>query len=129
MLLLHRMSLCFFPGRQLVPATIAISTCLPEVIIENRNTAVKMHHHIPSKDPRERPLTLYTDRSVIEGKIGAAVSDLQDHRAHSQMGDDSTCTVYAAELRGISMALNPTLNSTEQSVTQAKNSLVLFADS
>jgi hypothetical protein len=40
-------------------------------------------------DPDERP----------ERKIGAAaVVDLEDQHAHSQMGDDSTSTVYAAEL-------------------------------
>jgi hypothetical protein len=78
----------------------------PEVIIEDRDTAVKSHDHILSKDPRERPLILYTDGSGIEGRIGAAVVDLRNHHTHSQMGDDDTSTVYAAELRGIEMALN-----------------------
>lgn len=45
------------------------------------------------------------------------------------MGDDDTSTVYAAELRGIEMALNSTMDSTEQWAAQAKNGLVIFADS
>lgn len=81
--------------------------------IEDRNTAVKSDDHILSKDPRQRPLTLYIDGSGIEGKIGAAIVDLHNHRAHSQVGDDDRCTVYAAELRGMEMALNSTLDSTE----------------
>ena len=100
----------------------------PEVTIEDRDIAVKNHDHILSKDRRERPLILYTDGSGMEGRIGAAVVDLQNHRTHSQMGDD-TSTVYAAGLRGIEMALNLTLDSTSPWVTQAKNGLVIFADS
>jgi hypothetical protein len=45
------------------------------------------------------------------------------------MGDDDTSTVYAAELRGIEMALNSTLESTAPWVTRTKNGLVIFADS
>jgi ribonuclease HI len=99
------------------------------VIIEDRDKAVKTHDHILSKDPGGRPLTLYTDGSGIEGRIGAAVADLQNRHTHSQMGDDDTSTVYAAELRGIEMALNSTLDRIEQWAEQAKNGLVIFADS
>jgi ribonuclease HI len=99
------------------------------VIIEDRDKAVETHDHILSKDPRGRALTLYTDGSGIEGRIGAAVVDLQNRHTHSQMGDDDTSTVYAAELRGIEMALNSTLNSIDQWAEQAKNGLVIFADS
>jgi hypothetical protein len=45
------------------------------------------------------------------------------------MGDDGTSTVYAAELRGIDMALNLPLESTAPWMTRAKNGLVIFADS
>lgn len=71
--------------------------------IEDRDTAVRNHGRIISRDPRERPLILYTNECGIEGKIGAAAVD---RHAHSQMGDDDTSTVYAAELRGIEIALN-----------------------
>jgi ribonuclease HI len=102
----------------------------PEVIIEHREVAVNRHNQILVKDPRERPLILYTDGSGIEGRIGAAaIVNLEDQYAHSQMGDDDTSTVYAAELRAIEMALALVLESMEPWAEQAKNGLVIFADS
>ncbi|KAJ5506147.1 hypothetical protein PEX1_013920 [Penicillium expansum] len=86
----------------------------PEVIIEDRDVAVDRHNQILFKTSRDRPLILYTDRNGIEGKVGAAVVvNLEDHIAHSQLGDDDTSTVYAAELRTIGMGLALVLNSTE----------------
>ncbi|KAJ5337518.1 hypothetical protein MYU51_020339 [Penicillium brevicompactum] len=82
------------------------------------------------KASRERPLNIFTDGSGIEGKLGAAaVIDLEDHVAHLAMGDDNTSTVYAAELRTIEMALESILTSNEPWTRQAKNGLVIFADS
>ncbi|KAJ5148620.1 zinc knuckle domain protein [Penicillium atrosanguineum] len=102
----------------------------PEVIIEDREVAVKRHDQILAIDWRERPAILYTDRSGIEGRIGAAaIVDLEDQHAHSQMGDENTSTVYAAELRVIEMALALVLESTEPWAKQAKNRLIIFADS
>ncbi|KAJ5111866.1 zinc knuckle domain protein [Penicillium alfredii] len=102
----------------------------PEVIIQDREAAVAFHEQMVVKAPRERPLILYTDGSGIEGRVGAAaVIDLEDHVAHSQMGDDNTTTVYAAELHAIEIALESVINSTEPWVAQAKNGLVIFADS
>ncbi|OQE71313.1 hypothetical protein PENNAL_c0107G01286, partial [Penicillium nalgiovense] len=102
----------------------------PKVIIEDREVAVERHDQILMIDSRERPLILYTDGSGIEGRIGAAVVvDLEDQHAHSQMGDDSTSTVYAAELRAIEMALAMVLESTEPWAEQAKNGIVIFVDS
>ncbi|KAJ5575967.1 reverse transcriptase [Penicillium sp. DV-2018c] len=73
---------------------------------------------------------MYTDGSGIDGKIGAAaVVDLEDRHAHSQMGDDDTSTVFAAELRAIEMALTMAQESTEPWAEQAKNGIVIFADS
>ncbi|KAJ6168289.1 reverse transcriptase [Penicillium chrysogenum] len=101
----------------------------PEVIIEDRETAVKNHNLILTKDPRERPLILYTDGSGIEGRVGAAaIVDLEDQYFHSQMGNDDTCTVYAAELRAIEMALTLASESTEPWAAQAKNRLIIFTD-
>ena len=46
------------------------------------------------------------------------------------MGDDDTSTVYAAaELRAIEMALTMVLESTLPWTEQAKNGVVIFADS
>lgn len=102
----------------------------PEVIIDDRKTAVEFHEHIVIKASEERPLIVYTDGSGIEGRMGAAVVvDLEDYVAHSQMGDENTTTVYAAELRASEMALDSVLNSTEPWAAQAKNGLVIFADS
>ncbi|KAJ5303938.1 uncharacterized protein N7443_003598 [Penicillium atrosanguineum] len=102
----------------------------PEVIIEDREVAVKRHDQILAIDWRERPAILYTDRSGIEGRIGAAaIVDLEDQHTHSQMGDENTSTVYAAELRVIEMALALVLESTEPWAKQAKNRLIIFADS
>ncbi|KAJ5117510.1 zinc knuckle domain protein [Penicillium atrosanguineum] len=102
----------------------------PEVIIEDREVAVERHDRILAIDWRERPTILYTDGSGIEGRIGAAaIVDLEDQHAHSQMGDENTSTVYAAELRAIEMALALVLESTEPWAEQAKNGLVIFADS
>ena len=101
----------------------------PEVIIEGREVAVEPHNQILMKDSRERPLILYTDGSGIEARIGAAaIVDLKDQHTHSQMGDDSTSTVYAAELRAIEMALAMVLESTEPWAGQMKNGVVIFAD-
>lgn len=101
----------------------------PEVIIEDREAAVNNHNQILTKDPEERPLILYTDGSGIDGRIGAAaVVDLEDQHAHSQMGDDDTSTVYAAELRAIEVALEMVLESTEPWAKQAKNGVVIFVD-
>ena len=102
----------------------------PEVIIEDRETAIDRHNQILMRDSRERPAILYTDGSGIEGRIGAAaIVDLEDQNIHSQMGDDSTSTVYAAELRAIEMALAMVLESTKPWTEQAKNGVVIFADS
>ena len=102
----------------------------PVVIIEDRKTAVEFHEQTMVKASQERPLIVYTDGSGIEGRMGAAVVvDLEDHVAHSQMGDENTTTVYAAELRAIEMALDLVLNSTEPWAAQARNGLVIFADS
>lgn len=102
----------------------------PEVIIDDTEVAVERHNQILTEDPRKRPLILYTDGSGIEGRIGAAaIVGLEDQHAHSQIGDDSTSTVYAAEVRAIEMALAMVLESTEPWAKQAKNGVVIFVDS
>jgi hypothetical protein len=55
----------------------------PKVIIEDRDTAVKIHDYTLSKDLRETPLTLYTDGRGIEGRIGAVDVDLKNPYTHS----------------------------------------------
>ncbi|KAJ5227661.1 hypothetical protein N7489_008369 [Penicillium chrysogenum] len=102
----------------------------PEVTIEDRETAMNHHNKILLKNSEQRPLILYTDGSGIDGKIGAAaIVNPEKEYAHSQMGDEETSTVYAAELRAIEMALALVLLSTEPRTVPAKNRLVIFADS
>ncbi|OQD74221.1 hypothetical protein PENANT_c186G02594 [Penicillium antarcticum] len=61
-----------------------------------QKVAVEHPNQILTKDPRERPLILYTDGSGIKAKTGAAaVVDLEERNAHSQMRDDRTSTVEA----------------------------------
>jgi hypothetical protein len=49
---------------------------------------------------------VYTDGSGIEGEIGsAAVCPLLQQTRSAHMGPDTLSTVYAAELQGISLAL------------------------
>ncbi|ENI02974.1 hypothetical protein COCC4DRAFT_114178, partial [Bipolaris maydis ATCC 48331] len=51
-------------------------------------------------------LSIYTDGSGIEGEIGAAAVCPLTHQTRTvHMGSDTTSTVYATELQGISLAL------------------------
>jgi ribonuclease HI len=54
----------------------------------------------------DKSLSIYTDGSGIEGEIGsAAVCPLTQQTLSVYMGSDTLSTVYAAELQGISLAL------------------------
>lgn len=58
------------------------------------------------EDATDKSLSIYTDGSGIEGEIGSAAvcpSIQQTRSVH--MGSDTLSTVYAAELQGISLAL------------------------
>jgi len=51
-------------------------------------------------------MTIYTDGSGINGKVGAAAIDLENGiKAHQHLGAEIKYNVYAAELAGIHMAL------------------------
>jgi ribonuclease HI len=55
---------------------------------------------------KEDSLSIYTDGSGIEGEIGsAALCPLTQQSRSVHMGSDTESTVYAAELQGISLAL------------------------
>lgn len=102
----------------------------PEVTIEEREVAIDQHNQLLRKGPEDRPLIMYTDGSGIDGKVGAAaVNESGEQIAQSQMGEDDSSTVYSAELRAIEMALELVLNANEPWARQAKNGLVIFADS
>ncbi|KAJ5887367.1 hypothetical protein N7495_007408 [Penicillium taxi] len=63
-------------------------------------------------ESKERPLIIYTNRSGIESKVGAAAVDKTgEHIALSQIGDNDLSTIYSIELRAIEIALKLVLNS------------------
>ncbi|KAJ5346921.1 uncharacterized protein N7506_000174 [Penicillium brevicompactum] len=64
------------------------------------------------KDPRERPLILYTDGSGIYGRIGAAaVVDLEDQHAHNQMGDDKLVVIFVDSQAALKVLRRPRMPS------------------
>lgn len=77
----------------------------PVTIRENVELAIAKHKEITiGSDP---PLAIYSDGSGINGKVGAAAiaSTLSTH-AQAYLGEESTTTVYAAELIGALLAIN-----------------------
>lgn len=65
--------------------------------------ARERHNH---KCAVNKSLSIYTDGSGIKGEIGsAAVCPLTQQTLCAHMGSDTLSTVYAAELQGISLAL------------------------
>ncbi|KAJ5993112.1 reverse transcriptase [Penicillium sp. IBT 35674x] len=101
----------------------------PVRINESAEEAVKEH------DATERgTLRIYTDGSGINGHVGAAavVSTSQANGMYAKrtqyMGASSTSTVYAAELKGLALALQIILDPPPACVTQNKRA-VIFTDS
>jgi ribonuclease HI len=68
--------------------------------------AEKARHRHDRESATDKSLNVYTDGSGIEGEIGsAAVCPLLQQTRSAHMGPDTLSTVYAAELQGISLAL------------------------
>ena len=90
-------------------------------IAENKDIALKEHNEI-TKDTRL--FIVYTDGSVINGKVGAAavVLNLGIER-NLFIGDDTRATVYAAELHGLMLA-----TSIASQHLGHKTSLIIFTD-
>ncbi|KAI3054683.1 hypothetical protein CBS147353_11406 [Aspergillus niger] len=78
------------------PPDVTIDACAEQAIAEHDTIAGQS----------QSVVTVYTDGSGINGKIGAAAvcARYQETRA-AYMGDQSETTVYAAELQGIFLAL------------------------
>lgn len=76
----------------------------PETQIDDDADKARNRHD--RENEAEQNLSIYTDGSGINGQIGAAAvcPPLQQTRS-VHMGTETTSTVYSAELRGISLAL------------------------
>jgi hypothetical protein len=76
---------------------------------------------------RSKSLNIYTDGSGIEGEIGSAVVCLLTQQTRSvHMGLDTLLTVYAAELQGISLALQIALEYANES--GARKEIAIYTD-
>jgi ribonuclease HI len=74
-----------------------------------------------------KSLNIYTDGSGIEGEIGsAAVCPLTQQTRSVHMGSDTLSTVYAAELQGISLALQIALEYANES--GARKQIAIYTD-
>jgi ribonuclease HI len=75
----------------------------PKTHIDNNAEKARNRH---DRQSASDSLSIYTDGSGIEGEIGAAAVCPLMHQTRSvHMGSDTLSTVYAAELQGISLAL------------------------
>jgi CRISPR/Cas system CSM-associated protein Csm5 (group 7 of RAMP superfamily) len=69
-------------------------------------TAAKARERHEREHIKEDNLSIYTDGSSIKGEIGSAAVCLTTQQTRAvHMGSDTTSTVYAAELQGISLTL------------------------
>jgi hypothetical protein len=76
----------------------------PHTYIDNNADKARERHD--RECAANKSLSIYTDGSGIEGEIGsAAVCPLTQQTRSVHMGPDTQSTVYAAELQGISLAL------------------------
>jgi hypothetical protein len=77
----------------------------PATHIENKAKKARLRHD--KKNDTGWCLSIYTGSSSIDGEIGAAaVCPIIQQTRIAHMGPDTVSTVYAAELQGISFALN-----------------------
>ncbi|EGU81546.1 hypothetical protein FOXB_07941, partial [Fusarium oxysporum f. sp. conglutinans Fo5176] len=77
----------------------------PQTFIEASTEEAQARHDRITQDESDA-IHIYTDGSGINGGVGAAaVCTTTQETKSAYMGDDTTSTVYAGELQGISLAL------------------------
>ena len=98
----------------------------PRVHIEGTaDKARQKHQDLMRKETAA--LHIYTDGSGINGHVGAAaVCPTTQQTKRSYMGTDNTSTVYAAELQGISLALDIALRDRAEGYTRSK--VLIYTD-
>lgn len=78
----------------------------PEVIISEREDAIRCHDKIVGQQEHLLQLVLYTDGSGYQGDVGAAaVCPSRMVTQTHYLGSENTATVYGAELMGMSLAM------------------------
>ena len=76
-------------------------------IAASKDEAVNLHDTLQRQDPRSNGImTIYTDGSGINGKIGAAAYNATtDETRHQHLGDELRFNVYAGELTALHMGV------------------------
>ncbi|RYC78566.1 hypothetical protein BFJ63_vAg18561 [Fusarium oxysporum f. sp. narcissi] len=98
----------------------------PQTFIEtNTEEAQIKHEQIIQYEPDA--VHIYTDGSGIGGHIGAAaVCTTTQETKSAYMGDDTTSTVYAGELQGISLALQ--IAQEDRSRGNSRSKVLIYTD-
>jgi ribonuclease HI len=97
----------------------------PRAYIDNAEDATSRHQKETKKTSSN--IHIYTDGSCINRKVGAAAVCLSTgHRKESYMGPETTSTVYAAELQGISLALR--IADEDTTIKEKKSKIIIYAD-
>jgi ribonuclease HI len=108
-----------------IPPTIAPPWWLPPKISIHETKEKAKAHQAKYSQRYPNALTIYTDGSGIEGGIGAAaVAPLQGRVKKAFLGNEYTSTVYAAELKGIYLALK----IAQQELGDSQREVLIYTD-
>jgi ribonuclease HI len=98
----------------------------PQMFIETNTEEAQIKHEQIIQDEPDA-VHIYTDGSGIGGHIGAAaVCTTTQETKSAYMGDDTTSTVYAGELQGISLALQ--IAQQDRSRGNSRSKVLIYTD-
>ncbi|KAG6979043.1 RNA-directed DNA polymerase from mobile element jockey [Fusarium oxysporum f. sp. conglutinans] len=98
----------------------------PQTFIETNTEEAQIKHEQIIQDEPDA-VHIYTDGSGIGGHIGAAaVCTTTQETKSAYMGDDTTSTVYAGELQGISLALQ--IAQEDRSRANSRSKVLIYTD-